>query len=365
MNRVHQILFLNRKTLGFSIGLIAIVFGALGMTAPKSDMPRHEDMVTAAQKFLEALGPGLGARAVFPFESEERFKWHFVPNEMFKRSGVSIKEMTYDQRKAAHALLRSALSSQGYLKATSIMQLEAVLREIEDRAGTRRFDRDPELYWFRIFGTPSNDSPWGWSVSGHHLSLNFSSVTNELTATTPLFTGSNPAHVLEGPYTGLRILAAEEDLARALLASLDESQRAKAILSPTAPKDILTENARRLNLEAPTGLPVSEMNENQRSLLMRLIAEYIQNLRRDLAHAKLEKIKKAGIEKIYFAWAGSTEPGKEHYYRVQGPNLLIEYDNTQNNANHIHAVLRDPEDDFGEDLLRKHYAESEHHKKNQ
>jgi hypothetical protein len=323
--------------------------------------PKHEDMVLAAQKFLEALGPGPGARAVFPFESEERFSWHFVPNEMYKRTGVSLKEMTIDQRKAAHALLRSALSSQGYLKVTSIMQLEAVLREIEDKAGTRRFDRDQELYWFRIFGTPSNDMPWGWSVTGHHLSLNFSSVTNELIATTPMFTGSNPAHVLEGSRAGLRILGGEENLARALLASLDESQRTRAIFSAIAPRDIYTENARKVNLEKPIGLPVSEMNENQRSLLMRLLAEYIQNLRPDLAHNKLEKIKNAGIEKIYFAWAGSAELGKEHYYRVQGPTLLIEYDNTQNNGNHIHAVVRDPEEDFGVDLLRKHYEESAHH----
>lgn len=346
------------------IGAAIFGFWALVAAEPKTSLVKHENMVVAAQEFLEALSPELRVRAVFPFESEDRFRWHFVPHEMFPRRGVNIKEMKAEQRRAAHALLRSALSSQGYLKATSIMHLEEILREIEKSTGTGRFNRDPELYWFMIFGTPSTKAPWGWRVEGHHLSLNFSSVTNELIATTPTFMGSNPAEVPRGPHVGWRILAAEEDLARALLASLDENQRAQAIIDTTAPADIITGNSRKASLEKPVGLPVSKMTETQRSLLLRLMVEYIQNMRQDLAHQQLEKIKNAGIEKIHFAWAGSLTRGEGHYYRIHGPTFLIEYDNTQNNANHIHTVLRDFEDDFGVDLLSKHYQESTHHRKN-
>ncbi len=320
-------------------------------------------MLVAAQAFLETLSPELQTQVTFPFEGEDRFRWHYVPQEMFPRKGVNIKDLTVAQRKAVHTLLRSALSSQGYLKATHIMQLERILGEIEKVMATGGFHRDPELYWLMLFGAPSRDKPWGWRMEGHHLSLNFSAITSELIATTPAFMGSNPATVPDGAAAGLRILGAEEDLARELLASLEESRRARAIIETTAPQDIVTENSRKVNLRAATGLPASAMTETQRGLLWRLIEEYVQNMQRDLAHMQLEKIKNAGIEKIHFAWAGSLERGKEHYYRVHGPTLLIEYDNTQNNANHIHAVCRDLEDDFGVDLLRKHYEESEHHRR--
>jgi len=346
-------------------GAVALGFWLVVVSVPKSSKFRNKDLVLAAREFLYVLSPELRARAVFPFEGEDRFNWHFVPHEMFKRKGVSIKEMTPEQRKAAHALLQSALSAQGYRKADQIMNMEKILREIEKRMGTNQFDRDPELYWFMIFGTPSNEAPWGWRVEGHHLSLNFSSVTHELVAVTPAFMGSNPARVPDGPHAGLRILGVEEDLARELLTSLDERQRARAILSNSAPSDIITGNSRKASLGEPVGLPVSEMTQGQRGLLMRLIAEYAQNMRHDLAPAQLEKITGAGVEKIHFAWAGGMEPGQPHYYRIHGPTLLIEYDNTQNHANHIHTVWRDLEDDFAVDLLRKHYEESEHHRKNE
>lgn len=223
--------------------------------------------------------------------------------------------------------------------------------------------RDFERYHVSIFGTPGPEAPWGWRVEGHHLSLNFSSVTDSLVATTPSFMGANPALVPSGPKAGLRLLAAEEDLARTLLSTFTDAQRAKAILPGKAPDEIVTGVARTAELEPIDGLPMAEMDATQQALLMRLVEEYVHNMRDDLAAAQMQKIREAGVEQLHFAWIGDTERGigHPHYYRIHGPTLLIEYDNTQNNANHIHTVVRDLTGDWGEDLLRKHYEESPHH----
>ena len=321
-----------------------------------------DSMVAAARALLDSLSAELRNRISFPFDGADRFRWHYVPHEMFPRKGVPLKELTLAQRKAAHALLRTALSSQGYLKATHIMQLESILAALEGAMPAGRFRRDPELYWLMLFGSPSREKPWGWRVEGHHLSLNFSAVTSELVASTPAFMGSNPAEVREGTAAGLRVLGAEEDLARVLLGSLDDGQRRRAVIETKAPQDIITANNRDVALREPTGLPASAMTEPQRNMLWELVAEYVENVQHDIARRQLDKIRQAGIDKIHFAWAGSLDRGKPHYYRLHGPTSLIEYDNTQNNANHIHAVWRDLQDDFGGDLLRKHYEASEHHR---
>jgi hypothetical protein len=274
-------------------------------------------------------------------------------------------EMSGSQRTAAHTLLHSALSSQGYLKATGIMVMEDILRETELALGQDpkvvSMVRDPELYFFTIFGRPSRDTAWGWRVEGHHLSLHFSSVTGELVATTPMFLGSNPAVLSHGPHAGLSLLAAEVGIARELLSSFDTGQRGQAIISATAPGDIVTGNSRTASLEKMAGLSASSMTGEQRALLIRLIQEYATNLRPDLANAQLDRIQTSGGEKLHFAWAGSIEAGNPHYYRIHSPMLLIEYDNTQNNANHIHTVYRDLVNDFGVDILRRHYEQSGHH----
>lgn len=319
-------------------------------------------MVIAAQAFLNSLSPELRTQVTLPFEGEDRFRWHYFPQEMFARKGVNIKHMTDGQRKAAHALLRSALSTQGYLKATHIMQLETVLGAVERARTGGGMNRDPELYWLMVFGAPSREKPWGWRVEGHHLSLSFIAINQELMATTPAFMGANPAEVPGGANAGLRILGAEEDLARVLVLSLDDNQRARAVILNEAPPDIVTRADREVALRDPVGLPASAMTETQRSALWQLMAEYVQNARSDTAQRQLERIEHAGIGNIHFAWVGSMERGNAHYYRVHGPTSLIEYDNTQNNANHIHTVWRDLEDDFGGDLLRRHYEESAHHK---
>jgi hypothetical protein len=280
---------------------------------------------------------------------------------MFPRNGLTIGAMSEPQRKAAHDLLKSGLSQKGYLTATSIMQLEDVLRVIEDAGGGdaaqgRRMERIPVKYFISVFGTPSPRGSWGWRVEGHHVSLNFTIVNGTMVAATPQFFGSNPAEVREGPKKGLRVLAEEEDAARALLMALNPAQRAKAVINTTAPNDIVTHNVLKVDPLTPTGVPAAELQPGQRELLMRVIDAYASAMAPDIAADRLQNIRKAGIEKVGFAWAGEAERGKKHYYRVQGPTFLIEFDNTQNDGNHIHSVWRDFNGDFGRDLLREHVA---------
>ena len=311
-----------------------------------------EAMAGAASAFLAGLTPEQRAKATYEFGDEQRLDWHFVPRE---RKGVSIKELDARQRRLAHDFLKTGLSQRGYLKATTIMELEIVLRELEGRS-----IRDPELYFFTVFGRPSADAPWGWRVEGHHLSLNFTVVAGRMVATTPAFMGANPAEVRQGPRTGLRALSSEEDVARELLHSLDERQRAAAVFDAKALPDIVSFNSKQTDPLSPAGIPASQLNERQMKILVRLLEEYASSMPPDLASARLDKLRRAGLEKIHFGWAGGGERGQPHYYRVQGPTFLIEYDNTQNNANHIHTVWRDFNGDFGRDLLREHYRDTPH-----
>jgi hypothetical protein len=364
---------------GLGLGVTLLKSYATGQSRQSrsnSVNPAVQKMTAAAQEYLNTLSPQLKNKAMIPFDAwEERSNWHFIPTltpsspislqrNLHERRGVSIREMNYEQRLAAHALLHSALSTQGYLKATGIMFLEEVLRATETALGTDPKIvalRDPELYFFTIFGKPSEDAPWGWRVEGHHLSLHFASPTNELVATTPMFMGTNPAVVSHGTHAGASVLAAEGGIARELLKSLNNQQLAQAIIEATAPQNIVTGNSRKVSLGRPVGIPASKLIGAPRELLIRLVQEYINNWRSDFADRELKRITSFGVERIHFAWAGSTEPGKPHYYRIHSPKLLIEYDNTQDNVNHIHTVYRDLENDFGIDMLRQHYKKGGHH----
>jgi uncharacterized protein DUF3500 len=314
-------------------------------------------MSSAASKWLASLSPEQRERAVFPFDSEERMRWHYVPNETFPRKGLTIKDMTEAQRALAHELLKTGLSARGYLTATSIMELEKVLRAIE---GGVRMARDHEAYLFSVFGTPGDKQAWGWRFEGHHLSVRFDVVGAKMTASSPAFFGANPAEVRDGPQKGTRVLGAEEDAGRALLDSLDATERAAAILPIEAPGDILTTTKVSVDPLSPIGLKASAMTRPQRELLMSLIDVYAGLMAADVAAERMDRLKKAGLDNIAFAWAGETEKGKKHYYRLQGPTFLVEYDNTQNDGNHIHSVWRDFNGDFGRDLLREHLKSNPH-----
>ena len=339
---------------------MSCLFTLLLVAAPATAHEGHgvvsEEVVRAAQKFLGSLGPELRKQAIFEFDSPVRTDWHFIPKE---RLGVMFKEMSLEQRREAHRFMRSVLSSKGYLKAVAVMSLEQILRELESDAPDAVERRDQEKYWFAVFGKPQMDEPWGWRVEGHHLSLNFSSV-HGLVISTPMFFGANPAEVKTGPRAGLRVLGREETMARQLVQSFDDSQRERAIIAVEAPSDVITGPGQEIDLGAPVGLPAAEMSSDQAKRLVRLISEYATNLRPELAHVELDNIHRNSPEKIYFSWAGGLEVGEGHYYRIHGPTFIIEYDSTQNDANHIHTVWHSLTDDFALDTLRHHYAESPH-----
>ena len=308
-------------------------------------------MSEAANRFLSALTPEQKSKAVLRFEDDERQNWHFVPRE---RKGLPLREMSPAQKHLAAGLLAAGLSQQGYIKATTIMSLEEVLKVLENDSGERR---NPEKYYFSIFGTPAEKGMWGYRVEGHHLSQNYT-VVNGKVAASPSFFGANPAEVREGPRKGLRALAAEEDLGRAVLETLDPEQRKIAVVDQAAYKDILTAASRKAALNGqPSGLSAAKMNARQFEALRALVEEYARNVPEQLALAREEQFRKAG-RNLHFAWAGGARRGEPHYYRVQAPTFLIEYDDTQNNANHIHSVWRDFEGDWGLDLLKQHYEAS-------
>ncbi|MEJ7711169.1 MAG: DUF3500 domain-containing protein [Pyrinomonadaceae bacterium] len=293
-------------------------------------------MTAATRSLLAALTPELKAKANMPFDGDQRMDWYFIPKI---RKGVTFKELDPQDRQLVHALLHKGLGASGYKKVTTIISLEDVLQEIEKGSGPVR---DRELYYVTVFGEPGQKSkPWGWSFEGHHMSLNFTVGADGRVSNTPLFLGSNPGEVMHGPHKGVSPLSAEESLGRELFKSLEGEQRTQALVSAEAPKDILTSNARKANPLTPAGLAANKLTGRQSEILMRLLSEYTGNMPAAIAARRMRELRSAGFSQIHFGWAGSTERFQPHYYRIQGPSFLVEYDNIQNNANHIHTVWRD------------------------
>jgi hypothetical protein len=312
-------------------------------------------MAATAAAFLATLSADAQRRATIGFTDKERLNWHYVPRS---REGLAFKDMPAPARAAAHELMKASLSAVGYAKAANIIQLEEVLRRLETFGALLR---DPENYSITVFGAPDGAGSWGWRLEGHHLSLNFTLVPGKPIAMTPAFLGANPAEVPSGPHKGLRTLAGEQDLARALARSVEPRLRPRLIIDTRSLGDIVSGPGRAPSLATMAGLPLADMTGDQRGLALRLVEEYARNMRAELAESELGRLREAGIESLHFAWAGSLEPGKAHYYRLHGPTLLIEYDNSQNDANHIHSVWHDPRNDFGLDLLRSHYRHGHRH----
>jgi len=325
-----------------------------------SEMHHHVHAVSAmtatATTLLAALSPEQKEKAMIPFNDPERMRWFYTP---VVRKGLTLGEMAPHQQHLASALLAAGLSQAGYIKAVTIMSLEEVLKVMEKDG---RIRRDPENYHFSIFGTPSDSGTWGYRVEGHHLSQNYA-VTNGQVVDGPSFFGSNPAEVKQGPRKGLRVLAHEDDMGFALIEALDEPLQRVAIIDPKAYGDILTTNSRIAAMKGqPSGLAASKMNGRQFDALRALVELYASNLPGEIAERRMEQINTAG-RNAWFAWAGGTKPGEPHYYRMQTASFLIEFDMTQDDANHIHSVWRDFAADFGGDLLKAHYESSHHSEK--
>ena len=357
-----------RSFLSSSAALVGV--GILGSNLSHADQTHAHDvravslMTECANRFLAALDANQRGKATFTFDTDERMNWHFIPNgsdigvdALKERKGLPLREMTPYQRHLASALLAAGLSQTGYIKAVTIMSLEDVLKIMENDSGERR---SPEKYYFSVFGTPSDNGTWGYRVEGHHFSQNYTMVNGQV-IDGPSFFGANPAEVRQGPRKGLRTLAKEDDLGIEVIHALDEQQQKIAIVDPTAYKEILTAASRKAALQGqPSGLPAAKMTTRQVDALMALVDEYARNVPGELAEGRIAQMNKAGRD-IHFAWSGGINQGDPHYYRVQTSYFLIELDDTQDNANHIHSVWRDFNGDFGEDLLRQHY-ETSHHK---
>lgn len=337
--------------------LLWLVLLGIGVGQPRADAHAGAEMATAASAWLESLSDAQLPRAGFPFASDERERWSFLPSEMFPRSGVMLKDLDSAQRTLARDLLRTGLSERGYLAASAIIELERVLQTLSPNG---RFVRDPGNYYLSIFGSPDAKGTWGWRFEGHHLSLHFTIAAGQTTVSSPTFFGANPAEVREGPARGTRPLAGPDDAGRRLFVALTKPQRALALISETAPSDIVTGTSASVGPLTPDGIAAASLSQDQRALLREAIEASTALMAEDVAAQRWARIRNAGEEKIAFAWAGAAVRGEPHYYRIQGPTFLIEYDNTQNGANHIHLVWREFNGDFGRDVLREHLGHVSH-----
>jgi hypothetical protein len=334
---------------GIKPSLALATCGVLGLAVWASGFydSTGSQMATAAGRVLKSLDKEQLAQATFAFDSPERLNWHFIPRE---RKGLPIKAMTPAQRALTFGLLHTGVGASGYLKATTIMSLEQILRDLEQGKGPVR---DPELYFLTLFGTPTDQGKWGWRVEGHHLSLNFTLDGGKIVSATPAFFGANPAEVRQGPREGLRTLADVEDRALRLVQALTAEQKKAAVVDETAPKDIRAANTPQPPTEAAVGIALEAMNEEQQKMIRSLVESYAEDMPADVGRAWISQIRDGGIDKVKFAWFGPADRSQPHAYRVQGPTFLIEFNNTQNNANHVHSVWRSMIGDFGVPVASK------------
>jgi hypothetical protein len=361
-------------------------------------------MAHAAQNFLDNLNEEQRSAAQWPFPAnDERLRWYYTPTD---HGGLPLSEMRPKQQQLALKVVATGLSRPAYVTACTIIGLDNILDELEGWSATwgRERGRDPGLYYLRVFGEPGGDDAWSWRFGGHHISIHHLVVDGAVRASTPLFLGADPA---TSPFLGgyeLRPLGSAEDLGRELLTSLGKEERAPAVISAVPPFDLVGANRARVqggelplrlpevwrgrfegdlgerveilqrqledglqitdeHLEAlrftlaPKGISAEDLSGPQRQLLRDIVGVYVSRLPDDLANAEFEKYTKEHMMKLTFAWAGGAERGMPHYYRIQGPRLLIEYDNAQRGGNHAHSVWRDPEGDFGMDILGEHHLQ--------
>ncbi|WP_309113670.1 DUF3500 domain-containing protein [Saccharothrix sp.] len=309
----------------------------------------HE-IAEATRRFLDLLDERQRAAAVRDVADDDlRRTWAYTPGP---RPGLVLGDLDRDQRKAVHGLLACVLSPHAYAQAAAVMALEDVL---DDREGGRR-DRHQGDYWTVLLGEPGSDEPWGWRVEGHHLSVSVVVADGRVSAT-PFFLGANPARVTYRGRTVSQPLRLEEELARELLDRMGRTARGLAVVSDRPPPDLYTGNASRVGDIEPQGVTPAQLDRASRGLLVGLVRYYLDRLHSDLADEEFDQL---DLDRLHFAWQGSASRGAGHYYRIQGPELLIEYDNTANEANHVHSVWRRRSGDFGDDLLAAHRAAVRH-----
>ena len=364
-------------------------------------------MAEEAERLIDSLDDAQRKMALWPFPGDdERRLWFYTPTD---HGGLTLAAMSQPQHRLLFRLVASGLSTPGYVTASTIMGLENVLDQLEGFTATfdRPRGRDPLMYYVRFFGSPTTDGTWSWRLGGHHVSLNFTIIDGVLSGATPLFFGADPASApLLGPHP-LRPLAGVEDLARELTRSLSGEQRGVAIVTPRAPTDMVGSNRSSLSdgdkpiplplifrrpfdgevgerlqsaqerlvaltgvgpadlermsfTHLPKGLAARAMDGDQRAMLDALLRLYVDRLPDDVADEEAAKFAGAALDDVHLLWAGGLDPGQPHYYRLHGPSILVEYDNTARDANHVHTVWRDPRGDFADDPLARHHAEHRH-----
>ena len=343
-------------------------------SSPAAMEASPQRMAEAARNFLAALSPQQRTAAEFPFDADaERTRWSNLPASMVERSGARLGDLSDEQRRKLHELLRASTSSQGYQKIAGVIRLDEVLHEEASAAVASGERRLPERlleswtsanYWVAFFGRPG-DSAWGWLINGHHMAASFTVVDDRI-AFTPLFLGAEPHEIEHGLEAGWRVLANEGDRGWRLLQALDDAQRAVAVLGDDIPGDVLTGPGRKGSLSEFSGISASALTEAQRGLLWELVEEFAANADHGAADAQLARIGADGLDSLHFAWIGPTDDrSARYYYRVHGPSVLIEYIVEEgvggNPANHVHSIIRDLGNDYGEDWLGKHYEE--HHER--
>ena len=348
------------RRLFYSSLLALLLAGAAVRTRAQS--PNDAGITSIVLRFLDTFKPEDRKKVMFDFDDAERKDWSNLPTNFYPRKGVTLAEMTNPGRLLAHELMRASLSSQGYLKAAAVVHRDEVLL----RTGGTSATFGAGKYYFGVFGNPAADKRWGWQFDGHHIALNFTIVDGVMTGA-PALWGAQPDQIEAGDEAGWRVFAAERAKGYALVNSLTEEQKATAILSEKLPAGLFAGPQRDKALQKPEGLPASAMTAAQHALLWTLIDEYVNNQTETVARAHRLKIEREGLAKVHFAWMGSTDPARSSYFRVHGPSILIEYDNTgatrvERDSNHIHSMFRDPSNDYGEDLLKKHYQSAPHGK---
>jgi hypothetical protein len=302
------------------------------------------DMATAAQKLAAALPADQKQKLIYPYDDPERTNWHFIPKD---RNGIVLWDLNGETRKVAEELVKAGLSAAGYAKTLQVRSLEEVLYLFEGgEEEFRRNRRHPHKYHITVFGTPGPSGLWGWRFEGHHLSLNFGIQDGVVVSSTPEFFGANPGQIDAGPGRTLRVLGQREDLARQILKACSEDQKKKLWISEIAPDDVRGAATLQPVVDDAVGLRYAEMSPEQQKLLKDLIGEYLSAMPAQVVRDRLKAIEKSGLDNVRFAWWGQSELNQRHHYVIQGPTFIVEYNNTQNEANHVHAMWRNIGGDF-------------------